>query len=43
VRVAWLRWAIAILYFAVHLSMTLAIQTPYLVDDYFTPLHTAGS
>jgi EpsG family len=43
VRAAWVRWAIALLYFATHLYLTLAFQAPFLVDDYFTPLHPTGS
>lgn len=34
-----LRAFLAIAYLAVQVATTLMLQTPYLVDDYFTPLH----
>jgi hypothetical protein len=43
VHVAWVRCAIALIYMAVHLSITLTLQAPYLIDDYFTPLQLTGS
>ena len=43
VRSAPLRAALALGYLVVHLAATLTIQAPYLIDDYFTPLHPARS
>ncbi len=39
IRANWLRWSLCLSYLAVHAFATLTIQAPYLLDDYFTPLH----
>jgi hypothetical protein len=39
IRAHWLRWLLGLSYLAVHAFATLTIQAPYLIDDYFTPLH----
>ncbi len=43
VRQRGLRIAIAAAYLTVHAAATLALQAPFLIDDYFTPLHAAGT
>lgn len=39
VRTDWLRWLLGLSYLALHAFATLTLQAPYLIDDYFTPLH----
>jgi hypothetical protein len=38
IRTRWLRSVLAASFFAVHISATLALQVPYLLEDYFRPL-----
>lgn len=40
IRSPWLRTVLALLYLCVHAAITLLVQSPYLIDDYFTPLRT---
>ncbi len=38
-----LRAVLGLLYLIVHASATLVVQAPFLINDYFTPLHTYSS
>lgn len=40
IRSRGLRWFLGLTYLVVHAFATLTIQAPYLINDYFTPLHS---
>lgn len=39
IKSQWQRWLIGLSYLIAHAFATLTIQAPYLIDDYFTPIH----